>query len=112
MKRLQSCTSAAGEESLNEPYDESLESNQSADGSLEFFDLIASVKLTINRPPLPDIIERPKSMLPAPKTSPLAVSLPYLQSSGADLTKCITGIVHSRRGSLSHSFLKLYVVLV
>jgi len=72
LKRLQSYTPAVGEESFNGSYDEGLESNQSADGSLEFSDLLASVKLTINRPPLPDIVERPKSTLPPSKVSPLA----------------------------------------
>ena len=67
------------EERLRVSSEESLESNRSADESLEFFNLIASVKLTINRPPLPDIIERPKSSLPPAKASPLAVSLTCVQ---------------------------------
>jgi len=70
LKRLESCARAAAEERLS--YDESLELNRSTDESLEFFNLVASVKLTINRPPLPDIIERPKSSLPPAKVSPLA----------------------------------------
>ena len=69
----------AAEERLNASYDESRESNRSTDESLEFINLVASVKLTINRPPLPDIIERPKSSLPLAKVSPLAVSLTRLQ---------------------------------
>lgn len=67
-----------GEEHSNGSYDEVLEPNQSADECLEFSNLVASVKLTINRPPLPDIIERPKSSLPRAKASSLAVSQTYL----------------------------------
>lgn len=48
------------------------------DESIEFSNLVASVKFTINRPPLADIIERPKSSLPISKVSPLAVSLTFL----------------------------------
>jgi hypothetical protein len=40
--------------------------------TIEFSNLVASVKFTINRPPLADIIERPKSSLPTSKVSPLA----------------------------------------
>lgn len=68
----------AAEERLNASYDESPEFNRSTDESLEFSNLVASVKLTINRPPLPDIIERPKSSLPPAKVSPLAVSQIHL----------------------------------
>jgi hypothetical protein len=56
-------------------YDESLNSSLSTDESLEFANLVSSVKLSINRPPLADIVERPKSSLPTGKASPLAVSL-------------------------------------
>jgi len=74
LKRLQSCTRVAAEEEehLNRLYDESPESDRSTVESLEFSNLVASVKLTINRPPLPDIIKRPKSSLPPVKVSPLA----------------------------------------
>lgn len=72
LKRLQSCTLVATEERSNASYDESLELNQSTDESLEFSNLVASIELTTNRPPPPDIIERPKSSLPSAKVSPLA----------------------------------------
>jgi len=71
LKRLESCARVAAEERSNASCDESLELNQSTDESLEFFNLVASVKLTINRPPLPDIIERPKSSFSPAKVSPL-----------------------------------------
>jgi hypothetical protein len=69
LKRLESYIRA--EELLNASYDESPDFNRSTDESFEFSNLVASVKLTINRPPLPDIIERPKSSLPPAKVSPL-----------------------------------------
>jgi hypothetical protein len=72
LKRLQLYTRVAAEERLNASCDEGPELNRSTDESLEFANLVASVKLTINRPPLPDIIERPKSSLPPAKVSPLA----------------------------------------
>lgn len=74
----------ATEEHLDRLYDESPESDRSTVESLEFSNLVASVKLTINRPPLPDIIERPKSSLPPVKASPLAVSMGYNQFSGVE----------------------------
>lgn len=74
-KRRQSCTRITGEERLDGSYVEGIESNLSTDENLEFSHLVASVKLTTNRPPLPDIIERPKSSLPTTKAFPLAVSL-------------------------------------
>lgn len=77
----------AVEEHLNTSYDESFELNRSTDESFEFADLVASVKLTMNRPPLPDIIERPKSSLPSVKASPLMVSLTSLESHFPSLTK-------------------------
>jgi hypothetical protein len=72
LKRLESYMRVATEDRSNTSYDESLELNRSTDESLEFSNLVASVKLIINRPPLPDIIERPKSSLPPAKVSPLA----------------------------------------
>lgn len=95
---------------MNGPYYESPELDRSADDSLEFTNLVASVKRSINRPPLPDIIERPKSSLPYAKVSPLTVSPARLQSlfRSRVLTKWITGNFYSRRGRLSRSFLELY----
>jgi hypothetical protein len=72
LKRLEVYARVAAEERSNGSYDESLELNPSTDESLEFSNLVASVKLTIIRPPLPDIIERPKSSFPPAKVSPLA----------------------------------------
>jgi len=72
LKRLQSSTRAAEEDRSNGSYDESLKSDQYTDDLLEFSGLVASVKRSINLPPLPDIIERPKSSLPLSKASPLA----------------------------------------
>jgi len=71
LKRLESYMRVAAEERSNASYDESFEFSRSTDESLDFSNLVASVKLTINRPPLPDIIERPKSSLPCAKVSPL-----------------------------------------
>jgi hypothetical protein len=72
LKRLESYSRVTAEERLDASYDESLELTRSTDDSLEFSNLVASVALTINRPPPPDIIERPKSSLPPATVSPLA----------------------------------------
>jgi len=72
LKRLQSCVRMTAEGRLDGPDDESCDRNPSTDEIPEFADLIESVKLTINQPPSPDIIERPKSSLPPTKGSPLA----------------------------------------
>lgn len=72
LKRLQSTARAVEEDQYDESYDETPSSNLSTDESREFSDLVASVKLSINRPPLADIIERPKSSLPATRASPLS----------------------------------------
>jgi len=59
------------EDCSNGSYDESFKPDFSADENLEFYDFIVSVKPTISRPPLADIIERPKSSLPTVRVSPL-----------------------------------------
>ena len=78
LKRLQSCIRVEEDRSTGS-CDESLKSNLSTDESLEFSDLVSSFKFANNRPPLADVIERPKSSLPTTRGSPLAVSLtPFL----------------------------------
>jgi len=59
------------EDHLDGSYDESLNSSLPTDEGFEFSDLVASVKFTINRPPMADIIARPKSSLSTAKASPL-----------------------------------------
>lgn len=73
-KRLQSYARMVEEGRSSGSHDENPKSDPdlSMDESTEFSDLVASVKLTINRPPLADFIERPKSSLPTSKVSPLA----------------------------------------
>jgi len=71
LKRLQSCSRVAEEDRLDGSYDESLNSSLPTDESFEFSDLVASVKFTINQPPMADIIARPKSSLSTAKASPL-----------------------------------------
>lgn len=71
-KRLQSCNRVVEESRLYGSYDEEHSvSDLPTDESFEFTDLVTSIKLTVIRPPLADIIERPKSSLPTPKVSPL-----------------------------------------
>jgi hypothetical protein len=74
LKRLQSRSRAVEEDRSNGSLEESANSNLSTDESVEFSNLVASVKLSINRPPLADVIERPKSLLQTARVSPLAVS--------------------------------------
>jgi hypothetical protein len=104
---MQSCTCVIEEGYSNESYDESFKPDLSADENLDFLDLIASAKSTISRPPLADIIERPKSSLPTVRVSPLKVSLgpPWSlfpawmeadQLNPAD-------VLHPRRGRLNRS---------
>jgi len=72
LKRLQSRIRAVEEDHSYGSHEDGLNSNLSTDESLEFSNLVASVKLSINRPPLADIIERPKSSLQTARVSPLA----------------------------------------
>ena len=99
------------EDHSNGSYDESINSSLSTDESLEFSNFVSSVKLAINRPPLADFIERPKSSLPTARVSPLKVSLtlftavaPEWESDRIDRT----GVLHSRGGCLSPWWPKLY----
>jgi len=72
LKRLQLFTRMVDEDRSKGSFDESVKSNLTTDESLEFAELVASVGgLTVNRPPLADIIERPKSSLPTTRVSPL-----------------------------------------
>lgn len=94
------------EDHSNGSYDESLRSNLSTDESFEFSELVAPVRFTVNRPPLADIIERPKSSLPTAKVSPLVVGVIPLQW----LYLTLTEINHNRHSSLTRRLLETFVV--